>query len=89
MSGFFFRFRIKAATAARHWPTTVATAAPITSSRGKPSRPKMRMGSRTMLVTAPRIWVHMDRWVRPVDWSSRSKVNWQNRPMEQHRHTRA
>ena len=76
---------MSAATETTHCPVTVATAAPATPRRGAPKRPKIRMGSRMMLVRAPRSWVHMDRWVRPVDCSSRSKVNWQKMPMEQPR----
>ncbi len=35
--GSFFRFRIKAATATRHWPATVATAAPPLPAGGSPA----------------------------------------------------
>ena len=55
-------------------PITVAMAAPATSKRGKPNNPKIRMGSRMMLIPAPKIWVNMVRTVRPVDCKIRSMV---------------
>ena len=76
---------MRARIAATIWPATVATAAPATSIRGMPSRPKIKMGSSTMLMMAPTSWVHMAKKVRPVDWSSRSKQNWQKTPTEQPR----
>jgi len=51
---------------------TVATAAPMTSIRGKPKRPKIRMGSKHILKTAPTICGIMARSVRPVDCRRRS-----------------
>ena len=61
---------------------TVASAAPATSMRGKPSQPKIRIGSRIMLITAPVICVYMASFVRPVDCSSRSKQNCAKMPMD-------
>ena len=61
---------------------TVATAAPATSMRGKPSQPKMRIGSKMMLMTAPAICVYMASFVRPVDCSSRSKQNCAKMPID-------
>ena len=86
MSGLRLRFMITA-NDGRHDLSqhTVATAAPATSSRGAPHSPKIRMGSMTMLMTAPISWVHMARVVRPVDCSSRSKQNWLKMPMERPR----
>ena len=66
---------IRPMTAAVICPMTVAAAAPATSIRGKPNRPKIRIGSRMMLMTAPMSWVIMEYSVRPVDCSSRSKQN--------------
>ena len=43
-----------------------------TSMRGKPRRPKIRMGSSTMLHTAPTICEIIERFVRPVACKSRS-----------------
>ena len=57
-------------------------AAPATSSLGKPRRPKIKMGSITMLMAAPTIWEIMESLVRPVACSSRSRQNWLKRPME-------
>ena len=59
----------------------------MTSSRGKPKRPKMRMGSRMMFTMAPTSCIAIESLVRPVDCSRRSKVIWQNSPREAPRHT--
>ena len=40
-----------------HWPITVAAAAPATPILGIPNMPKIRMGSRMMLITAPVSWL--------------------------------
>ena len=56
------------------WPSTVAIAAPAVPMAGRPHQPKMKKGSRMMLVTAPNICVHMESLVSPVDWSSFSMV---------------
>ena len=58
-SVFFRRLNVRANSAPQIWPMTVARAAPATSIRGKPNRPKMRMGSRMMLMMAPVAWVIM------------------------------
>lgn len=43
----------RATMQATNWPITVATAAPVTPIFGAPRRPKIRIGSRIMLVNAP------------------------------------
>ena len=58
------------------WPQTVATAAPNTSRRGKKPIPKMKKGSRMILMTAPVAWVIIVKKVFPVDCSKRSKTVW-------------
>ena len=63
-------------------PATVAMAAPLTSSRGRPNQPKIRIGSSTMLMTAPISCVIIESFVRPVDCSSRSKQNCAKMPNE-------
>lgn len=73
----------KAQPAARICPATVAAAAPAMPILGKPSRPKMRMGSKMMLNTAPIICVTMLQAVLPVLCSRRSKVISQKTPKEQ------
>ena len=60
-------------TAETNWPMTVATAAPGTPRQGKPSRPKIIIGSRTMFVSAPHSWAVMDSVELPVACSMRSK----------------
>ena len=49
-----------------HCPITVAIAAPRMPRRGKPSRPKIMMGSRMMLVSAPATSDTMLRKVFPT-----------------------
>ena len=44
--------------------------------------PKIKMGSRIMLIMAPSTWVHIERTVRPVAWSIRSAVNCRKIPMD-------
>ncbi len=51
---------------------TVAMAAPAGPIAGSPHQPKMKNGSRMILVTAPMIWVHIEYFVRPVDCRKRS-----------------
>ncbi len=63
------------------WPATVATAAPATSSRGKPNSPKIRMGSKIRLMTEPVPWMTMAYTVRPVAWTSRSVATDMKIPM--------
>ena len=65
------------------WPSTVAMAAPLTPMAGKPSRPKIKIGSMMMLMTAPVICVIMESEVRPVACKNRSKQNWKKMPNEQ------
>ena len=66
---------IKARTAATICPITVATAAPATPIAGSPKYPKIRIGSRMILMIAPVPWVNMVNIVFPVDCSSLSKIN--------------
>jgi len=47
-------------------PPTVAIAAPATPMAGMPNMPKMRMGSRMMLLTAPTSWKIMGQIILPV-----------------------
>ena len=47
-------------------PSTVAAAAPATSILGKPKSPKIKMGSKMMLMMAPIPWVTMVYKVLPV-----------------------
>ena len=54
-SGFSFQLKKMDRQAAMICPITVAMAAPATSKRGKPNNPKIRMGSRMMLMPAPKI----------------------------------
>ncbi len=48
-------------------PMMVATAAPSTPMAGKPNSPKMRIGSRRMLMTAPAACSSMGNTIRPTD----------------------
>ena len=82
MSGLNFRFMIRPSVPAIVWPRTVAYAAPATPSFGKPNRPKIMIGSKMMLMTAPVVWLIMLSCVRPVDCSILSKVSWQNSPSD-------
>ena len=82
MSGLEVMLNTRASTAATICPSTVAAAAPATSIRGKGPRPKMSTGSMMMLMTAPTPWVIMEYMVRPVAWSSRSKVISMKMPMD-------
>ena len=81
------RFRTKLNTSARiqamHCPNTVAAAAPAMPISGNPYFPKIRIGSKMMLITAPTPWEIMVSSVRPVACSSRSNVISKNR--KQHR----
>ena len=63
----------KATTAATHCPTTVATAAPVAPSLGKPSSPKIMIGSRMIFVMAPQSCEVMLKIVLPVEVSTLSK----------------
>ena len=83
MSSFFFRFRTSPRIEATTWPMTVAMAAPATPSFGAPSRPKIRIGSKMILMMAPVACEIMEYTVRPVDCSIRSNVIWNCRPMQQ------
>ena len=65
-SGFWVRLKKTDTLHPTHWPMTVANAAPATSILGKGPRPKIRMGSKMMLVTAPTAWAIIDWTVRPV-----------------------
>ena len=57
-----------------------ATAAPATSSRGKPKRPKIMTGSRMILMTAPLTCSSMVYMVLPTDAKSFSSKQVKNRP---------
>ena len=74
MSRLILTLKKMARTAATIWPNTVAAAAPATPISGKPNRPKIMIGSKMILRMAPVPWVNMVYMVRPVDWSSFSKV---------------
>ena len=65
---------MRAMTIATIWPNTVAAAAPWIPSFGKPASPKIRTGSRKMLMMAPVPWVIMLKKVRPVDCRMRSNI---------------
>ena len=78
MSVFFLWLKYMARAQPQNWPMMVATAAPVTPM----FRVKMKMGSRMILMMAPRPWVYMLRIDRPVPWSSRSYMIWQNIPSE-------
>ena len=67
------------------WPSTVAAAAPATPIFGKPKRPKIIIGSKMMLMTAPAAWEIILYTVRPVDCSRRSNVIWKIAPKDMHR----
>ena len=79
---FMIKFMVAATMQATHCPITVATAAPVTPIFGAPRRPKIRIGSRMMLVMAPHSWEVMLKMVFPVDVSRRSKKNCPSRPKE-------
>ena len=66
--------------APHHWPMTVASAAPATPMAGKPSRPKIMMGSKIILMTAPAIWLAIWYTVLPVDCKMRSNVICRKQP---------
>ena len=51
--------------------------------RGHPSKPKIMMGSRMMLVSAPQSWVTMESTELPVACSIRSKKMARKRPVLQ------
>ena len=61
---------------------TVASAAPVTPIFGAPRRPKIRIGSRIILVIAPQSWDVMLKIVLPVEVSSLSKKICPNRPKD-------
>ena len=52
----------------------VARAAPAMPRAGTDPRPKMRTGSRAMLVTQPVISATMATFIRPTDWKIFSKA---------------
>ena len=62
-----------ATSAAKIWPNTVATAAPVTPSLGKGPMPKISKGSKMMLKMAPDAWEIIEWTVLPVATSSFSK----------------
>ena len=78
MSVFFFWLNQMARIQPQTWPMTVATAAPATPIFS----PKIKTGSRMMLMIAPKPWVYILRRERPVPWSSRSYMIWQNMASE-------
>lgn len=56
-------------------PNTVAAAAPAMPIFGKPNSPKIKIGSKIRLITAPVVCVIIVQTVRPVACKSRSKQN--------------
>jgi hypothetical protein len=63
----------------------VAIAAPATSSRGAPSKPKMRIGSKMILITAPVRLQIIGAIIFPVDCRIFSKTTCifkKNEPMQ-------
>ena len=58
------RLKIMPSTAETIWEKTVAIAAPLMPMAGKPNLPKIRIGSSTMLVTAPTadMVMHIPAW---------------------------
>ena len=50
------------------WPMPVAMAAPFIPSAGKKPMPKIRNGSRIILVTQPHIILTMDTVIFPTAW---------------------
>ena len=79
-SWFFSWLSTKPSSMPPIWPITVAAAAPATPICGKPSRPKIMIGSRMMLMTAPVSCVVIDSMVLPVACIIRSKEMDRNRP---------
>ena len=61
---------------------TVATAAPLIPSLGMPHNPKIRIGSRIILIIAPVACDIIVYSVLPVAWSSLSKINCEKIPNE-------
>lgn len=71
MTGFLTRLNHSAAAAPMSCPMTVAMAAPRMPMAGQPSRPKIIMGSRIMLTTAPMMRETIDSTVSPTACKSR------------------
>ena len=67
-------------SAASTWPDTVAKAAPATPSAGAGPRPKIRIGSSTILAAAPAIWANMFRRMLPRAWWTLLQVLSRNTP---------
>ena len=59
---------------------TVAKAAPATPSAGAGPRPKIRIGSSTILAAAPAIWANMGRRMLPRAWWTLLQVLSSNTP---------
>ena len=80
ISGLYFRFSTMPTTMPMNCPKTVAYAAPATSSLGKGPSPKIRIGSKMILVMAPTAWTIMKSVAFPVDCSSRSTaISWKTK----------
>ena len=56
MSEFFHKFHKNASNPATICPVTVAMAAPLIPIFGIPHNPKISIGSRIILITAPVVW---------------------------------
>ena len=67
-------------SAATICPATVATAAPAIPISGRPKRPKIKSGSRTMLSTSPRIWAINGVFISPIDCSTFVQMLSRNSP---------
>ena len=61
---------------------TVAMAAPLVSSLGRPKRPNMKMGSSSRLVRDAADRVNRKRWDRPLAITKRSNTHWPIWPKE-------
>ena len=71
MTGFLTRLNHSAAAAPIICPMTVAMAAPRMPIAGQPSKPKIMIGSRIILATAPMMREIMDSTVSPTACKSR------------------
>ena len=71
ISLFIRRLKYTASASAVICPMTVAAAAPFTPKAGAPQRPKIRIGSSTMLSSAPTSCDAIESAVRPVDCKRR------------------
>ena len=63
-------------------PITVAMAAPATPSAGKPSNPKIRIGSSIILTTQPAMRRYIVIFISPIPWKIFSNAIWKREPKE-------